>query len=273
MSPILSALFFAASVTAQITTSMWMPGGNDDEVGFYGSVVAADNNGKTTLAIMYDNDTDPSYYSHYKNNPQTVTIGETWFESVVTTTANFYEGDMTVGLTCEVEMATRAKPTCTYSMGGKAPFSSYCEDYSTYTEVYTTTQLYTYRTGVRTYIQTYDESEYIPSFCLTGSTLPKSIAIQTIALSRSMIGTYQLVITAGQEKLAATTGATPTVSGAQITGLSTATSSSTSAVNTGAASSPNGTASAPPLGTGAAASIMTMAPALAGLGAAIAVFL
>ncbi|KAF2740740.1 hypothetical protein EJ04DRAFT_164380 [Polyplosphaeria fusca] len=276
MSLFLSSLLLAATATAQVTTSIRMPGNLDDyDVGYYASVVG-NSDGALTLALQYDNDTDIDALGVYENAPETATLkGATWFESVVTTTDPFENNAaMTMSLACQMPTAGRAKPTCVYSMGGELAFSSYCSDYSTYTDVYTTTYVDSYSSDEfgpateYTYTETVDYGDYIPEFCTEGSTLPESIAVETVTLSKSYIGTYQVVITAGEEKLDATAAAAPS-SGASQTASTTGAAPAPTGAN-GTVTS--GTASAPPQGTGAAP-LMTMAPALVGLGAAIAAFL
>jgi hypothetical protein len=274
MSPFISTLLFAASAAAQVTTSIWMPNGVSDnvQVGYVGSLVNIQND-KTTLALQYDKDTDTSALYIWENIVQTITIqGSTWYESVYTETDVDMSAEATYSLGCEVPAKTRAKATCTYSMGGPLALSSLCGEYSTYTDVYTSTYEFTYSAdeygpaSTRTYTELIDSSTDIPSYCVSASTLPKNIAVNTEALPRSYIQTYQLVITAGQEKLSATAGATPTgtsamvtsVSGAQVTG------------KPGNGTVPASVTAAPVEHTGAATPMMTMAPALAGLGVALA---
>ncbi|KAF2194620.1 hypothetical protein K469DRAFT_706094 [Zopfia rhizophila CBS 207.26] len=247
-----------------------MVGGySGDEVGFYGSVVGADKE-RVTLALTYDNDTDTRYIARYDNTPKTITLaGSTYFESVATTTDS-EERDMTVSLACSMTSGARARPTCTISTGGKAVYDMYCEErYSGY-EDYTTTYRRTYTADefgpatTQTYIRTYNYGSYIPSYCKSGSTLPASLAVSTVTLGRSVVQTYQAIITAGEEKLAATTGGVVSNNSAQPTG------SNAVATGSGGTSSPTGTAAAAAAGTGAAAPMMTPAAALAGAAVAMA---
>ncbi|KAF2119954.1 hypothetical protein BDV96DRAFT_595559 [Lophiotrema nucula] len=269
MSPIFSTLVFAVAATAQITTSIWMPSGLDDqEVGFYASIIGNEN-GKTTMALTYDNNTDTENISYYDYTaPSTITIqGSTWYETQTTTTDSFEDAVGTYGLSCSLPTQTRARPTCVYSQGGPLAYKVYCSDYSSYTDVYTSTWEQTYTSDefgpetVYTGVETVDYRTYIPDFCTEGSTLPEDIAKTTMTVSRGYVQTYQVVITAGQEKLAATAGASVSNSGAPTTG--------TGAVATGANASGTGPLQAS--GTGAAP-VMTAAPALLGLGAAMAAF-
>ncbi|ORY16448.1 hypothetical protein BCR34DRAFT_597729 [Clohesyomyces aquaticus] len=255
MSALLSTLLFVASASASITTSLVLPGGGPDQgVTYEGSVVGV-NNAKTTMVINYANGTDPSLISQDGNPTETITLSGTSFAVAVTTTEDGKKGDMTVSLGCEFPTATTALPVCTYSYGGELWWSSFCSDYS---DLATAS----------------DDAQ--PSYCLTGSTIPDSVAVTTItAEDRKSLGTVALVITAGEEKLgsAATTGAAATTSGPKPTGLNTVTG--TGAAKTGASNAPSGTAASAGTSagsTGAAVPLATMAPALMGLGAAVAAF-
>lgn len=272
MSRILSILSFAAAAAAAITTTVMMPSNLDsEEVGYYGSVVGAEN-GKTTLALVYDNDTDTDNLYRIRSWPNTFTFqGSTSFEAVYTTSESFEQGDMTISVGCSVPAKTRAKPTCTYSTNGALAYKSMCSPYSTYTDVYTTTYEYTYSSdrygpeSTETYVETVDYRSYIPSFCTEGTTIPESYAVDTMTLSRSRINEFQVVITAGEEKLSATAGSSASGSGPAPTG----TGAQGTAGNGTSPTGPSAAASAP-INTGAAMPMITAAPMLAGLGAAVA---
>jgi hypothetical protein len=284
MSFILSTILLAASASAQITTTIRLPGNLwDDEVqlGYYASVVD-NSNGALTMALSFDNDTDTEALGLDATTVETATFkGATWYESIQTTTDPFENGAaMTVSYACNMPTAGRARPTCVYSVGGELAFSQYCSDYSSYTDFYTTTYTDSYSADEfgpateYTYTETVNYATYIPDFCTEGSTLPESIAQETVTFSKSDIATYQVIITAGQEKLDATAAATASSgASATATGASARTGTGAAPAATGGnGTAPSGTASQPPAGTGAAAMI-TLAPAFVGLGAAVAVFL
>ncbi|KAF2652944.1 hypothetical protein K491DRAFT_27822 [Lophiostoma macrostomum CBS 122681] len=275
-SPMLTTLLFAASAAAQITTSFWMPypALDSGEAGYVGSVIDVDG-GKTTLRIEYDDDTDTDAY-YYNDTPQTITLqGSTYYEEYLTTTDSYYGLDYTWSIGCSHGASTRAQPHCTESSNGGYIYSAYCDYYTSYTEAYTTTDLYTYSSDsygpatTETFVETYNPSSYIPDFCTESgaSTIPESLATTSETLSASYVETYQLVITAGEEKLSA---ASSSSSGS---GSSSATTTGTGAQSgaTGASQSqPTGTASQAPDGTGAAMPMITRAPVMAGLGLAVA---
>jgi len=260
MSPFLSTLLFASVATAQITTSVWGPWGGSDEqedYSFQGSVVAAEGDA-VTMAIAMSGD-------EYDGYTETITFhGSTAFEQIITTTDEFgdYEGDMTISYGCTKE---GNKGACVYSTNGPVLWSSICAEYTESTDVVTSTD-------------SFDQG--VPDFCLTGSLLPESYAVASMSLRASQIQTYPVTVTAGEAKLGATAGATPTNSGASPTnsgGVSPTKTGTTSPTGGNSSSGPSTTpsASAPPAeqSTAAAAPMMTLAPALAGLGALIAAFL
>jgi hypothetical protein len=277
----LTTLLFAASAAAQITTSFWMPYGVLDagEAGYVGSVIGVDGD-KTTLQIEYDDDTDTDAY-YYSDTPQTITLGgSTYYEEIITTTVDYY-GDYTWSIGCSQAESTRAQPKCTESSNGAYIWSAYCDYYTgSYTEAYTTTELVTWTSDeygpatTETYIETYDPATYIPDFCTNSgsSAIPESLATTSETLSASYVETYQLVITAGTEKLSS--GSSSGSSTASGSGSSRATTTGTGAQSgaTGASQGQQtGTAGGIPDGTGAASMPMiTRAPMMAGLGLAVA---
>ncbi|KAF2247018.1 hypothetical protein BU26DRAFT_339781 [Trematosphaeria pertusa] len=281
MSSLLSAILFTTIATAEVTTSMWMPSPySSEEMGFYGSVVGADGD-RLTLALTYDNETNTESLGFYDNSPETVTfVGSTSFEAVVTTADISDNTELTISLGCQAR--NRARPTCYYSSNGPAVYSSYCSEYLSYTDIITSTELYTYPSDennpetVVTRVETYDYRDMIPDFCLSGSTIPESMLVETITMNRNYVAIYQIVITAGEQKLKATAGATLTNTAASVTAMVTGTAAFQEGAQSGSATS------SPTISTVAgvsgyveeinAASRVTLAPVLAGFGAAVAAF-
>ncbi|KAJ4288392.1 hypothetical protein N0V90_011627 [Kalmusia sp. IMI 367209] len=273
MSPIFSILLLAAAVAAETTTSIWMPSpynANETHIGFYASVVGV-SDGKTTLALQFDNNTNLRTAGYeIDDEPNTMTFfGSSRFESVTTSTELFDGPELTVMYGCQLTSGTYRRSStvgavCRYSSDGPAVYSSFCGYYSDYTDVYTRTMEYTYDEpySVVTETTTIDYRTRIPSYCESGSSLPDSVVANTYTIEKSEIATYQVVITAGEEKLSATAGATVSNGGAAITG-------------TGASPNnvPTGTGGAPAEETGAAGAVLPLHPALAGLGAAAMAFL
>ncbi|KAF2683696.1 hypothetical protein K458DRAFT_418683 [Lentithecium fluviatile CBS 122367] len=269
MTPILSTVLFASAAAASITTSIWLPGSPSDSENyeFKASVVGAEGD-QVTLAVQIDD-------GYYTDSTETITFhGSTAFENVVTTTDSYgdYEGDLTISYGCSKQ---GNRPVCVYSSNGPVAWSSYCEMYTDYTDVVTSTMTYTYDSPASTVeqVETISFNDVIPGFCRTGSLLPESYAINTVSVRASQVQTYAITITAGEEKLSATAGATPTNSGASATttGNVTPTGSPSGSNSTIPASSP--TTGGPAQQTSNAAAMVTVAPALAGLGALVAALL
>ncbi|KAF2873963.1 hypothetical protein BDV95DRAFT_592121 [Massariosphaeria phaeospora] len=278
MSPFLSTfIFVACAAAADMTTSLWLPswqssGGSAEEIGYYGSVIGADGD-RLTLAVVYDDNTNTEALDILSNEPETITVGgSTYFEWSTTTTAPDSDLSFTISMECAV--TSRDETVCTHSMNGPAYFSAYCEDFTYKTAAETVTYVESLDSdSVYSTVLTYDNQDTLGNFCGTGSVLPENIAIDTVTMESSGASLYQVVITAGMDKLSATAGATPSSTGAKATGTS-AESSSAPASGSGASGSgtPQSSATAPVEATGAAAPVITMAPMLAGLGAAVAAF-
>lgn len=273
MSPILSSLLFAATATAQVTTSMWMPSPyqEDTHIGFLASVVGV-NDGKTTMALHFDNETDlatAGYIVDHKPNTMTF-YGNTRFESVTTETSD--GSPLTVMYGCEQTTARGGASVgamCKFASDGPAVYSSKCAPYSDYTDVQTSTKEIPYGNGhTLTETTVIDYRTRVPAYCKSGTTLPESAVAHTYAIEQNEIATYKVVITAGAEKLSATAGATPSNSSP----APTATGAFT--LHKGQNAVPTQTGSpAVVQETGAAGTVFPVHPALAGLGAAAVAFL
>jgi hypothetical protein len=270
MSSILSTVLFASAAAAQITTSIWLPApyGVEDYT-FKASVIASEADAVTMAIDMKVDGEDIA------STADIITFhGTTAFENIITTTDAYgdYEGDLTVSYGCTKQ---RSGPVCAYSYNGPVAWSSFCEDYTSYTTVITSTVTY----GDLEEVVTEDYRDQVPSFCLSGSVLPEEWAIETASAEDIDVQTYAVTITAGEEILGATAGATPTNSAASPTKSSSETPARTpTSSGSGSASSPSGSPSGTPSppaeqSTGAAAPMNTLAPALAGLGALVAALL
>lgn len=279
---IIATLLFAATASASVTTSIRMPGPNYGEAADYsylGSVVGV-NGDKTTLALEYDFGTTSDYFGHNYEAETYTLIGGTRIEGRTSTADIGDGGDFTASVGCDVP--STGKATCTYSENGAYLASMYCSNVKEYATPVTTTYAYTYTSDeygpatTETYVETYGGLDDFPSylepyieFCSTGgSALPEEIAIATETFKPKYVQNYQVIITAGEEKLKATAGSTPSNSEAKPTGTATGTAA------TGTATSATGSTDAPQAEfTGAAAPMRALAPALAGLGAAMAAFM
>jgi len=273
MSPIFPTLLFATAAAAQtITTSIWLQSGESPEeslssLTFYGSVIGASKD-RTTIAL--DLDETFTGFQLPGQDLNTVTIGGlTYVEAHLTTSVSIpgEKGDATLGVTCTQATTADARPVCTMSAGGNLPFLQYCAGYGTrnpITYVQTYTEAGSSSTDTVTYTQTIsaDIGDQEPDFCSEGK-LPESLAIEvSTAEATESFGTYALVLTAGVEKLSATTKAGASSTGPTPTGSASGTRTTGSAgpEQTGSSS---GTAAGAPANTGLAAPMMTPAAALA----------
>lgn len=220
--PLMSTLL-ASVATAQLTTSIWMPGAANANQSFIGSVVSLQND-RTTLSLAFDGDAIETEY--YGQGPDLVTVGGTTYVAYeATATDEESSVTVTVNLACSREDGS-AVPTCTAAtkIDGAAANS----------------------------ISGLDSAESTTT--MSGD-------------EQYFLNNFKLVITAGTEKLSASAAATPTASGPTPTGSS-AQSSAASAASAASSAGSSGVAQA----TGAAAPIRSLAPVLAGMGAAAAFF-
>jgi hypothetical protein len=256
MSLKLFALNFASLATAQLTTSIWFPGGSNKTTALSGSVVAK-NGDKVTVSLDYKDLTEDPVF---QGAPATVTFAGTTlfqYQNVINDDATY-----TLDNSC-TRKDDKDVPVCVISTANYASLmSDYCSSYTkTGVETRTITQTWPANsegpatTETRTVTFTNSETT-LPLMC--SESADADDAVHTITMEGEeellMFTTYQLVLTAGTEKLSA--AATPTAGGPGSTGGSNS--------PTGSAQS-NGTTQS----TGAAP-MMTAAPLLAGLGAAAA---
>lgn len=256
MPSLLSVSLLAATAAAQITTSVWVPGSRSFHVGYEASVIAKNGN-KTTLALNFDKDTDTSRLAAESIGPIIYTIAPNSWE-VYTTTTLSPQGDYTEKTDC-TRQADPDQAICAVSFNGRAAWAGYCQDHTETVSEVRKTYRYTDRaSSVETVQVTYNPlTESYPAWCKSGTSLPESEAVSVLTVAASRLQMYPIVITAGVEKLGASAGATPTTTGPQVTGASSGSGTPT----TGAASQQS---------TGAG---VMVAPAFAGLGAAIAAYM
>jgi hypothetical protein len=255
---------FAAVVSAEyVTTTMWNVGGFD-RVGYYGSIIGA-GDGVMTVALKYDNETN-AVMGAGDRDIGTWTLGPGWYE--YTTRAHVFDHHTDghgLRVRCErTDTASDAHATCTQMMDPRLASAWYCDVSPT-----TVTDIQTLEygsgmwggPGVTTVTQVASLNENA-TWCSESSASLSSVT-STFEVSSDENGgmaTYQLVITAGQEKLAATAGATPSTNAAKPTGTGT----STGAGDVAGASTGTSAGLAAPMKTGV--------PALAGVGALAAAF-
>ncbi|KAJ4347081.1 uncharacterized protein N0V89_011017 [Didymosphaeria variabile] len=260
----------AATACANITTSYFLPNTSygTNRLRFVGSVINASDD-RVTLAVALED--DPDYTNNFDMRTATYTFGSTMFDY---STADFINrgysessGGNAYSLKCDFP-STASTADCTVSRGPEL-LKGACRwtNNSEYSEALRSerphTQLYTFSdtdtAGVETIVRTLarpNSKTPIPGWCSSETdrskiSVPSSALAETYQPAKSSFNQYQFVITAGEEKLpSATTGGAVSTDG----------------------STPTGTEDS---GTGSpgAAPMKTVAPALAGLGAAVAMFL
>ena len=254
---LLPVALFAAYASAQLTTAAWYIRYSSSEVTgfpFAGSVVEL-NGDRTTMAVTIAH----SGSTQTKNQTQdTITLGGITYAGFTVTALYPNRNPSAV---VEVLECTRsnedldASATCVFSaVGASESAREDCNRYSR-SELRTTTITITRPSGpqqsatVWVETSTQDYRSNAPDYC-TDSTIPEDAIRRTRTFpggSDRVMQTYGLILTAGLEKLEASAVSTPTRSG----------------------DNPTQTAAE---STGAAAPMRTTAPALAGMGAAVAAF-
>jgi hypothetical protein len=262
MLSLISALCLVETASAQITTSFpyYKTAWGSDKVGFYGSVISVKDS-HTAIRLEFDNGTSSDTPGYFYPDDQQFTIGPNMFETRVRLGSESFADNgtdkMDVVDHCDIpESPADAAPNCTASAGPWIARGWQCDStatsstsYSTYTNTFS--GRLSYSAGVETITRTFIFGPWtkgFPTWCTISDFVPSSGLQWPVSAKREDIGTFQLVITAGQEKLSATPAVSASVSSATVTGA-------------GAGSS------------GAAVPMKTVAPVIAGLGAAVAIFL
>lgn len=258
----------ATTASANFTTSYFLPKWNfgTNRLRFVASVINASDN-LATLSVDLDN--DPDYSTFFQKDQGTWTVGSTMFAFSTPALIRPYEttdGGYAYSYKCDIPVPAPSA-ACTVSQGPYLVLPA-CQTgrriYSLFQSEKLITQLWSFSdtdsAGVETIVHTVPaySSRPKPEWCGTETDLrnisvPSSALVKTLEQPKSNFHAYQFVITAGEEKLSsATTGAVASTGSLAPTG--------TKETGTGA-------------GSPGAAPVKTMAPALAGLGAAVAMFL
>lgn len=246
------------TASAALTTTVRIPfwAGGHEDTPLSASIVYVEKGDKTTVAI------ERKYFPGF-NTKSSATTTETWaligstsVEHVFTSSDVEGMGDFTASTACEVPTSTTGH--CTTSFGGEYFKGGYCS-FLKYTTPFTTTIT---PDGGSPYTETYDagtmfsayDSDEIREWCTGKGDAPKDLSVSTTSVKATDTVTLTLVITAGEEKLTATTGATPNKTGPEPTGTQTKSGEANTPENTGAAA-------------------VNVVPVLSGLGAAVAAFM
>jgi hypothetical protein len=284
MASLTATLLFAALASAQtanITTTAWMiKFAGSDKYGYVASVMGADAQ-HMTLSMDFDADTDKDAL-HIGGEGGNFTFGLSdytvnWPQTRFGPTPS---GDMNVQIQCTQPAQSGDEVSYTEILGdGFARFIS-CNEYQTtqtdrpqYTNS-STVYPHTYGTGLwgsggtetitMNFTYPLQTETTTPAWC-TSDDVPASVLTIADPSPAESFAVYQIVITAGQEKLSAYSGSLVAVSTAS--GSTGNVPVATPSAGSGAASA-SATASAPPVNTGAADRISAVVPALAGMGVA-----
>ncbi|EOA85193.1 uncharacterized protein SETTUDRAFT_90080 [Exserohilum turcica Et28A] len=239
MSKIFSAALLASCAAAQLTTSIWMPGADSGGVSLKASVVKVDKD-RTTMSMALPTE---SGSSELADIAQTITVAGNTYYGFDANAADMGASVYIVGQ-CTRKDTSEKVATCTISTKGlDAAISSFCGG---------------------------DDAD--PDVCSGGSALETSM---TTTLPEGYVGMFPIVITAGENLLpSASAGGSPSATGASATASSTPSGSQAVKSDKPTASgSKDASPTSKSTDSAGAAPIMTMVPALAGLGAAAAFFL
>lgn len=283
MARLTATLLFAGVASANFTTTVWMSKiASSDKYGYVASVVAADAQ-HMTLAMDFDADTDKEAL-HIGGAAGNYTFGASSYtiNQAMTNYRPEPTGDMNIQIQCTQPAQSGDDVSCTGIIGdGFARFGR-CNEYQT-TQTNrpqptnsTTSFTHTYGTGlwgsggVETVTWTFNvplqRETTTPAWC-TSDDVPASVLSAPYTTDAAQFAIYQVVVTAGQEKLSAYSGSSAAVSTA--TGSTSSVPGATA--STGGSGTP--TATAPPESTGAAGKISIAVPALAAMGFAVVVLL
>jgi hypothetical protein len=263
MTRLTATLLFAALASAEYTTTVWMTKiANSDKYGYVASVIGADAQ-HMTLSMNYDNNTNKTALQ-VGDYDGTHTFGPSMFElrQDMTNFVPTATGAVDITIQCTRPANEDDEVPCTQINGdGYARFAN-CGQINTrpLPENITSSYTHEYGTGIwgssgtETITMTinYPTSRRTatPAWC-TSDEVPDEAMIFPTMVSANQFAVYQVVVTAGEEKLSAysPTAAQSTAAGSQPT----ASATSTAAVATF---------------TGAAGKVNAMVPALAGMGVA-----
>jgi hypothetical protein len=237
-SSLLPALLLAATASAQVTTTFVgaLHPLDTDKIGYVGSVVAV-NNSQTIVVLGYDDGTDTSALSIAGSNPQTMTIGPNlWGQQddlnlpVPGDQSGTASNNHIYNVYCEGWDNTAANWTCTSSYGASIAAIIQCNtgtgNSEASTETFYNTHSYparlNYSAGTETVTHSFvfaPDTTSIPSWCSDDPmNLPDEGSSEAYESAATRFATYQVVLTAGLEKLGATQAATPTIGSAVPTG-------------------------------------------------------
>lgn len=246
MSLLLKSTLLATVATAQLTTSIWMPGAANRGQSFVGSVIAVQND-RTTISMAFDGEGIETEY--YGEGPKTVTVGGTTYvayEVSATAIVEDVSATATIDLACS-RADDSAVPTCEINtkISGGPP-----EETEGLSDATTTTM-----SG--------DMQYYLNNFPLVITAGEDKLGASAAATPSASEATPT-----GTTGSSTKSSATPAASGASASSGAPAASGASAAASAASSAASSAVAQA----TGAAAPMRSMAPVLVGIGAVAAFF-
>lgn len=225
MSALLYTLLLTGTATAQMTTAFPYPINEwgTDKMGFVGSVLGVSDD-RTSYRVIWDNGVDTSQL-RLGSTPSTVTLGPSFFgfsRNVVgannVTESEEEEDDKGFRWGKDCTMSSGADAVCSEYFGPAIASKLQCGHYdwstpANTTRVYEYSARSTYSAGTDTIVKSVGfmpslASTGTPGYCSETSVTPTTTVTRARSYKKEDIATYQLVVTAGLEKLSATGGST-----------------------------------------------------------------
>ena len=279
MARLTATLLFAALASAEYTTSVWLSKiANSDKYGYVASVIDADAQ-HVTMSMSYDVNTDNDVLGlgdvdgNFTFGPSSFVFNQEFTRFLPTPT-----DDSSIRVACTQPAQPNHSVECEQAHGDAYARFIWCNSQVTETRFtpqnVTTTYPHTYGTGlwgpsgVETITLTLDwpatRPTTTPEWC-TSDDVPATVLSMPYTQEANMFAYFQVIITAGEEKLSAYSSSSLALSTAsRSTGQ--VPSATRSAESSGSAAA-SGTTSIPE-STGAAERINSVAPILAGMGIA-----
>lgn len=280
MARLIATLLFAALASAEYTTTVWLSKiANSDKYGYVASVIDADEQ-HVTMSLEYDSNTDENALG-LSNIDGNFTFGPSSFifNYEITRFVPTPTGNNGIRLACTQPAQPDDKVECEQVIGDEYARFLWCNDAQIIRTRplqpnITTTYPHTYGTGlwgpsgVETITATFNWPATLPTatpeWC-TSDNVPVSRMTTTHTTTADVFAYYQVVVTAGEEKLSAYSGsllASSTASGSAGQASSTTRSAGSSGSTTASR------ATSIPESTGAAERIGAVVPVLAAIGVA-----
>ena len=193
----------AVRIVAQVITDVWFPHWQVDDPSYVGSVIDA-NGDIITISMHLDAGvaivSTPTTGITESYFPTTLTIGPTTWATRTAASSNSF-GVVSSGIDCS-RASAGANATCTRVRSGGGVFSSLCASLQSKASRLST-RSEKLITGGDT-VATSALATGVPEWCKEGMEVPDSLAVATATIGLDSMTQYQVVLTAGWEKLSPT---------------------------------------------------------------------